>query len=149
MNNKVYVITRGEYSNYHICAVTMDEEKAQRLRMKYTCEYEKAEIEEYPLDDEMVYIPEYIPVFKVQFYKDGKNEISLSHFVEKGTENPPKYKIEKHKKLKSDYRNYRGEDLWEYYDVSVVMVAAKDRGHALKIASDVRAQKKAEEEGVC
>lgn len=28
---KVYVITKGCYSDYHICAVTLDKEKAERL----------------------------------------------------------------------------------------------------------------------
>lgn len=28
---KVYVITKGIYSDYHICAVAMDEEKAKVL----------------------------------------------------------------------------------------------------------------------
>lgn len=56
---KVYVITQGCYSDYHICAVTLDKDKAERLRKMYTakescygyCRSDDAEIEEYEADD--------------------------------------------------------------------------------------------------
>ena len=31
----VYVITKGQYSDYHICAVTMDKDRAERMRKLY------------------------------------------------------------------------------------------------------------------
>ena len=42
-----YAITKGEYSDYHICAITADKEKAERLKKIYTDEWDDAEIEEY------------------------------------------------------------------------------------------------------
>ena len=33
---KIYVITAGEYSAYHICAVTTDPESAENLRLLYS-----------------------------------------------------------------------------------------------------------------
>ena len=43
---KIYVITAGEYSNYHICAVTTDPERAEQLRKRYY-HYDETYIEEY------------------------------------------------------------------------------------------------------
>lgn len=48
---KVYIITKGEYSDYHICAVATDKEKAEALREKFSDHYDNAEIEEYDTDD--------------------------------------------------------------------------------------------------
>lgn len=48
---KVYVITLGCYSDYHICSVTLDKEQAEMLREKYSSEYDSAEIETYDTDD--------------------------------------------------------------------------------------------------
>lgn len=32
MNDKAYVITKGTYSDYHICAVTLDKSRAEKLK---------------------------------------------------------------------------------------------------------------------
>lgn len=48
---KVYVITKGEYSDYHICAVTLDKKIAAQLKQRYTDRWNDAEIEEYETDD--------------------------------------------------------------------------------------------------
>ena len=52
---KVYVITKGEYSDYHICCVCLDretaEKKAKMFENRYDGEYDKPEIEEYDTDD--------------------------------------------------------------------------------------------------
>ena len=44
---KVYVITKGSYSDYHICAVAIDKEKAEKLEDYYTDKWDEANIEEY------------------------------------------------------------------------------------------------------
>lgn len=43
----IYVICKGEYSDYHICAVTENKEKAKKLEKMFTSEYDEAYIEEY------------------------------------------------------------------------------------------------------
>ena len=48
---KIYVITKGEYSDYHICAVATDLEKANALAEFYSDRYDAAEVEEYDTDD--------------------------------------------------------------------------------------------------
>lgn len=48
---KVYVITKGEYSDYHICAVATDYEKACILQKRFSTKYNPAEIEEFDTED--------------------------------------------------------------------------------------------------
>lgn len=48
---KVYVITKGSYSAYHICAVATDYEKAFILQKKFSAKYDTAEIEEFDTED--------------------------------------------------------------------------------------------------
>lgn len=47
---KVYVITKGSYSDYGICAVTTDRETAEKLQIKYSDCWDSAGIEEYDTD---------------------------------------------------------------------------------------------------
>lgn len=44
---KVYVITKGSYSDYHICAVAIDKDKAEKLAKLYSEGCDVADIEEY------------------------------------------------------------------------------------------------------
>lgn len=48
---KVYVITAGDYSDYHICAVASNAERAELLRKYYCCDGEEADVEIYDTDD--------------------------------------------------------------------------------------------------
>lgn len=49
--SKVYIVTAGDYSDYHICAASLDKEHAEILAKRYTDSYDEAEIEEYELDE--------------------------------------------------------------------------------------------------
>lgn len=48
---KVYVITKGEYSDYHICCVCLDRETAERRKKLFSDNYDEAEIEEFDSDE--------------------------------------------------------------------------------------------------
>ena len=48
---KIYVITKGSYSSYHICAVATDKKKAKKLAKIYTDRYDDAKVEEYDTED--------------------------------------------------------------------------------------------------
>lgn len=63
---KVYVITCGEYSDYHICAVCSTRERAEELRPLYSDRYDIAEIEEYEMDKAPNDADRRIPVYMVQ-----------------------------------------------------------------------------------
>ena len=47
MDEKIYVITAGYYSDYHIISATTDYEKAVALKEKFTTRWDEARIEEY------------------------------------------------------------------------------------------------------
>jgi hypothetical protein len=68
---KIYVITKGCYSDYHIAAVTDDKEKAEFLKLKFSDEYDPANIEEYDTDE---YSVEGIQNMKLFYWK-----VSISH----------------------------------------------------------------------
>lgn len=48
---KIYVITSGCYSDYHIDAVTDNKYKAEFLKLKFSDEHDEANIEEYDTDE--------------------------------------------------------------------------------------------------
>lgn len=48
---KIYVITSGSYSDYHICAVATDLDTAAELRELHTTKYDEAHIEEFDTDE--------------------------------------------------------------------------------------------------
>ena len=43
----VYVITKGDYSDYHICGVALDKGRAEIIRKLMTDKWDEANIEEY------------------------------------------------------------------------------------------------------
>lgn len=47
---KIYVITKGAYSDYHICAVATDKKKAEILRKAFSDDWNEAQIETYETD---------------------------------------------------------------------------------------------------
>lgn len=72
---KVYAITKGDYSDYHICAVTIDKKKAKLLKDKFSKSWGSANIEEFDTDDE-----EEVLKFEKVFscYCEENNEIKIS-----------------------------------------------------------------------
>lgn len=68
---KIYVITKGDYSDYRICAVATDPTKADQLAEFFSSRYEPAEVEEYDTED----VPDLMKggmVFCVHFSKRGE-----------------------------------------------------------------------------
>ena len=41
---KAYIITKGEYSDYHICAVTLDKDKAEQLKKLFTNDWHESTV---------------------------------------------------------------------------------------------------------
>lgn len=125
---KVYVITKGEYSSYHICAVTTDKNKAKMLKKKFSNEHwGKANIEEFETDSEEEVL-KYENVYSCH-YLEEKSEIKVSA---------------------SDFDYYRPEDLIvsKYRDGLYTYVLANTLEDALKIASDKFAKYRAEKMGL-
>lgn len=116
---KVYVITQGCYSDYHIVGVALDKEKAERIKSFFDRDYYSAEIEEY--DTEKWDLSDERNLYSIRIYRDEISVIDNDAYYDPNV-----------------VRAYP----WGVYEVSVM---AKDEEHAMKIASDMIAQYKAVE----
>ena len=123
---KVYVITAGEYSDYHICAVTLDPDNAEWLRKFYNKDsYTGAFIEEYNTET----APER--------FKQGEKRWRVS-FDYRGDE-----------EFCQEWCDNIGEYISMRTDGTVfAYVWAKDKESAIKIAAERRAKYLAEKEGI-
>ena len=111
---KIYAITQGEYSGYHICALTVSKEKAEKLRKIYSDSFDEAYIEEYEdSEDEDV---------RATFvYHQSDDSVCLWQYGDE------------RERIKAD---------WD--GGFCVYVHAKDKEHARKKAQDMIAKYKAE-----
>ncbi len=124
MTNKaqyVYVITKGDYSDYHICAVTMDNDRAERMKKLYSDRYDEAHIEKYVLDE-----TEAMAMYNVEFSEWILPEVTRAEY---------------------DFEEVTPV-IYGFSDHVLVRVRAKDEDHALKIAQDEYAKWKAEKAGI-
>lgn len=119
----IYVITEGSYSDYHICAVATNKERAEELRKMYSSRYENAEIEEF---EENVpsyewFNPNPHLYWKVIFLQDGRLASNPESYFDK----PNLFITTK-----------------PYFASSIIIynIIAKDATTALKIAQDERAK---------
>jgi len=118
---KIYVITSGEYSDYHICAVTDDPNKAEILRKQYTDRWDVPEIEEWDTDE---------PVNK------GDSKYYSVDFNSKG---------EAYRAYESSPYSSKSIETIDEWNVELY---AKDEETAIKIAAERRAKYLAEKQGI-
>jgi hypothetical protein len=118
---KIYVVTSGEYSDYHVVAIFSNKDVAEKFNKDMLIEENK--IEEWELDN----VPEF-PVglypYHVEMKYDGHvvniNRQSMEYFQEYD--------------YVSDY-GYK-----EKINTMTAKILAKDEKHAIKIANEKRAQ---------
>lgn len=110
---KAYVITQGDYSDYHICGVTLDEETAKKMQ-KYFSYYGMAEIEEWEMDN---YSQAWdgLNLYQIIAYEDGRVTVRGNNYIRRDFENVVSY--------------WHGEQY-------IVSVFAEDEEHAKKIGLD-------------
>lgn len=126
-NEKIYVVTQGVYSDYHIVAATTDRELAEKIAAKFSTKWDECDIEEY--DDAEVMLK---PAWEIDFNKDG-NIVSTHECTSA-----------------YDY-SCIGEcrDYGSWYDNKMrVTVSADDLESAIKIAAEKRAKYLAEKLGL-
>lgn len=123
---KHYVVTKGDYSDYHIIAVCSDREDAEAIARKFDENYENTCVEEYD-DGKEVFIEQICYFFKI----NRRGEII-------------------------DFRENSCEYFWENSKPSETIngdaylyVLAKDEEHAKKIAVDRWSQWMARRKGLC
>lgn len=120
---KLYAITAGSYSDYHIITLCSDKEKAYKISLLYNAEVEEFE-DGKNLDTENM-------IFEVVFDDDYKYMNCWQCFV-----NPDEIKLNEVTSDGNLYKNY------------TVYVAAKNKEQALKIACDNLTEYKAREFGL-
>lgn len=132
---KIYIVTRGEYSDYSILAAFLDKAKAKAFvkKCKRFDDDDEVKIEEY--EEGVPFDFETMNVYAIRFYYDGSHDIAKKELYNVyDFQRPlpyvtaPNSKFVRHKYL--------------------VTVAAKDEDHAFKIACDALAKWKAEKEGL-
>lgn len=121
-SKKVYVITKGIYSDYHICAVASNKKMANILCKKYSeNSWNKAIIKEYDLNGD----PEDVRfMFRVTF---GNNKTTCEF---------------------DEYEDSESIFCPKGNNVITVYVLAKDEESAIKIAAERRAEYLAGKEGI-
>lgn len=112
-----YVVTSGEYSEYHICGVYLDKERAERSAELYN-----GEIEEW-LIDEMPDAPVGMVGWEVEIRRDGT---VVRAEVCRVTEVDNRFAI---------IKNLASEQKPKY---GMTTMFARDRDHAIKIANERR-----------
>jgi hypothetical protein len=128
--SEVYVVTSGEYSDYHIEAVFADYALAQRYvtwcnERRYS---DKASIEAWALDDVPVLMRKGQHGYRVKMLRNGDSEVEVT-----GDTEP--FPMQSH--IYTD-RFAKPDDPWRLYlDVRVVAVSAEA---AVKIANELRGQ---------
>lgn len=127
----IYVITHGEYSDYHICAVATTEERAEELRRMYCDDYCQAEIETYEEN-----VPSY------EWYNNEPHGYWTIYFKENGElyDQPEYYLTEAHKTICVLENRFTGEP----YKIIVRNINTNTPQEAFKIACDARAKYLAE-----
>lgn len=124
---KIYVVTEGSYSAYHIICATLDKEQAERAVKFFSDEYDTAEIEEYD-SDEIKLIPDGSIEWGVHISSIDHSVIDIETF------NKPRL---------NNYIYYNtAKNLYSIY------INACDEAHAIKVATDELAKYLAEKEGL-
>lgn len=132
---KVFVVTQGAYSDYHIIAVCIDKNRAQQIARLTSKDlndsYSRSEIEEYELDEAYGLFPENISnIYRLE-YDDAKKLTLLK--CENGED--------EYNDALSDFVNHSGKKYITY-------VFANTPEDALKIGADRITQFRAEEQGL-
>ena len=131
---KIYIITKGDYSAYHICAVSTDKKKVETLRKAFSDSWDEARIETYETDKFLTEIENGFKLYDCAMKENG--DMSITTF-ESNLDyiDSADFKVGKYEK------GYMAPGYGVY-------VWAKDKEHARKIAADKIAEFKAKKEGV-
>lgn len=125
---KVFVVTRGEYSFYHIVAVKTNRDEAEMIASLYG---EYANVEEYDTDDIKITWRPGSKYFDCDLNKDGSIEVEVDRWS-------------------SESEIPASDEVWESFTGNRLStkIIAEDEEHAKKIAADRFAQYRAMKEGL-
>lgn len=122
---KIYVVTKGYYSDYHIITATTDEEVAKKIAKNFNEGYDKTNIEIF--EDSELYVN---PFWEITFDSDGD--------VLDMTKTTNEYYLDNINQVEPS-----GDGKTMY-----ICVSAENAEHAIKIASEKRAEYEAMKAGI-
>lgn len=128
---KIYVVTSGSYSDYHIVAVYDNKELAEKHKDLLR---DGNDVEEYVLNEDADLAQRGLKEFNVRMLRDGEVEMASQWDIGRGEEEC---------NLEDDEQYYwkNGEKIvTASYKVLRVKCFAKDKQHAIKIANEKRIQ---------
>ena len=137
----IYVITRGDYSDYTIWAATTDKDRAEKLKRIYTTANEEAYIEMFEdgkapgIDEAKIIYPWCVRLIKKIKPVSDVQIIKVSQYTYSLVGDKP-YETEIYTNVDRDY----------FY--MAICLLAEDEDHAIKIAYDKFAQWMAEINGI-
>ena len=154
----VYVVTAGAYSDYHICGLTLDKEKAEHLCMLYGFYNNDAEVEEWETDKftGLEDIMDYIRHKYIDEEREEENKLKpyaacfdpwSGVFLGFGNTSSSS-SISDIITVNGLKREATCMPPIELGSADMIMVYAEDEEHARKIACDKYAKQKAEKEGI-
>ena len=121
---KFYVVTKGDYSNYHIVAITTDKKKAERLKELHKSKYLPTRIEVFEENTTKDF-----PVFEVFANENGE-------ILEINLQDIPYFAIKDIGKLKEHPSGY------------ILDIQTETEEKAKKIFYDILSEHKAVKEGI-
>ncbi len=143
----LYVVTQGEYSDYHIVGIYSDRETAEKIRKYKSVRDDMCEIEEYELNPNL---PKDVDEIKEYWVVNAHIRYKLEYPIRKYLKETVwntwiEYFMERDSRPDIEYTF--SKDCYEG-KVYISKSIAKDKDHAIKIAQDIRAKVIAEQEGL-
>lgn len=123
VNMKIYVVTKGYYSDYHIITATTDEELAYRIKEKFSGDY--------------------YGEAKVEIFEDAEIFMKSCYFI-KFDKGGNVIRIEEEESEYS-YEQYESEDTKGNFYISII---ADNKERAIKIAAERRSMYLAQKYGL-
>ena len=122
---KIYVVTKGHYSDYHIITATTNEEKAKKIAKNFNDDYDKTNIEIF--EDSELYAN---PFWEISFDSDGD--------------------VMDMRRTNNEYcfDNINQAEPCDDGKTMYICVSAENAEHAIKIASEKRAEYLAMKAGI-
>lgn len=127
--DKVYIVTEGDYSDYHIVCVFKEDEKELAEKYASLC---SGFVEEHEF--KKILTDSFFQQFEIHIYEPEKKYLVEPSYFSEARE----YNIIK------ETKEYYNKPRWSHE----VYVRAKDKEHAVKIALDLFAKYKAKKEGI-
>jgi len=143
----LYVVTQGEYSDYHIVGIYSDRETAEKIRKYKSVHDDMCEIEEYELNPNL---PKDVDEVK-EYWRVSYNKPDFFDRSKLISSEGIRWHVWTEFYMKQDNKpdiEYKFSKDYRWGEVYVLKSIAKDADHAIKIAQDIRAKVIAEQEGI-